>query len=421
MFEIANKDEEYGRAKIKVIGLGGAGGNAVNTMIAEGLVDVEFIVANTDLQAIDANLAKSKIQLGLEITKGLGAGSNPEVGKNAAIEAQDEIVDKLKDADMVFITAGMGGGTGTGAAPVVADLAKQLGILTVGVVTRPFAFEGKRRSSQAEEGLEHLKNVVDSLVVVPNDKLLEVSDQKLSIIDAFKLADSVLHSAVRGISDLINKTGLINADFADICAIMRDKGLALMGSASAQGADRATIAAKEAISSPLLDNITIEGATGMIVNITAAENLTLHETKDAISLITKEADEHAEIIYGTVIDEEMPEDELKITVIATGIDETVSSHVPRNFENQVAQNSVPSVPVEKQEAPTKPSSSQELNSTSQEKELSRADIVDEISEFGFVEQAKKTKKGGAKKGFLGFIQKVMGDQSSSGSEDNMFE
>ncbi len=318
MFDIADNTNLPAGAKIKVIGVGGGGCNAVNTMIRSGLTGVEYIVANTDSQALAANLAGVKIQLGSAVTKGLGAGANPEIGRKAAIEDYEKLSEVLDGADMVFVTAGMGGGTGTGAAPVIAKLARELGALTVGVVTKPFAFEGKKRSRQADEGIKSLEESVDSLICIPNQRLLQLAGESLSLMDTFKAADEVLLNAVQGISDLINNTGLINADFADVSTIMSNKGLALMGTGSASGSDRATIAAKQAISSPLLEDVTIDGATGIIINITGNASLTTHETNQAVSLIMEAADEDAEIIFGTVIDDTMT-DNIKITVIATGL------------------------------------------------------------------------------------------------------
>lgn len=319
MFEVTDTDNlRLNGAKIKVVGVGGGGCNAVNTMIRSGLSGVEYIVANTDAQALSVSLAPTKIQLGGSITKGLGAGANPEVGKKAALEDYENISSILKGADMVFITAGMGGGTGTGAAPVIAKLAKDLGALTVGVVTKPFVFEGKKRFKQAEEGIRNLEESVDSLITIPNQRLLYLAGENLSLVDTFRRADEVLLNAVRGISDLINNTGHINADFADVSTVMANKGLALMGTGSASGAGRAIKAATEAISSPLLEDISINGATGIIINITGSETLSMHETNEAVTLIMEAADENAEIIFGTVIDNNCGDD-VKVTVIATGL------------------------------------------------------------------------------------------------------
>lgn len=318
MFDIADSSNTSRGAKIKVIGVGGGGCNAVNTMIRSGLTGVEYIVANTDSQALNANLAGTKIQLGGNVTKGLGAGANPEVGRKAAIEDYERLSEVLDGADMVFVTAGMGGGTGTGAAPVIAKLAREMGALTVGVVTKPFAFEGKKRARQAEEGIRSLEESVDSLICIPNQRLLQLAGENLSLVDTFKAADEVLLNAVQGISDLINNTGLINADFADVSTVMTNKGLSLMGTGTATGPERALKAARQAISSPLLEDVTIDGATGIIINISGNSSLTTHETNQAVTLIMEAADEDAEIIFGTVIDDTLG-DNLKVTVIATGL------------------------------------------------------------------------------------------------------
>lgn len=324
MFEISNEDQSMetnknqSSAKIKVVGVGGAGGNAVNTMIRSGLSGVEYIAINTDMQALEVNLATNKLQIGSDITKGLGAGANPEVGRKSALEAYDKLSELLTGADMVFITGGMGGGTGTGAAPVVAKLAMELGALTVGVVTRPFLFEGKKRIRQAELGIRSLEDSVDSLITIPNQRLLYLAGEGLSLIETFKKADDVLLNAVRGISDLITHTGIINVDFADVRTVMANRGMALMGTGISTGPDRAIKAATEAINSPLLEDLNIDGATGIIINIAGNGSLTTHETNEAVTLIMEAADEDAEIIFGTVIDEELKE-EIKITVIATGL------------------------------------------------------------------------------------------------------
>ena len=309
-----------GAARIKVVGVGGGGGNAVNTMIAAGLPGVDFIAANTDSQALKANLAPIKMQLGEKLTRGLGAGGNPEVGKRAAQEDVERLREYLGEADMIFITAGMGGGTGTGAAPIIAKVAKELGSLTVGVVTKPFTFEGKRRMKQAEEGMKELKASVDTLIAIPNQRLLSVAGRNSSILETFKKADDVLLQAVRGISDLITVHGLINLDFADVRTIMSEMGMAMMGAAIAQGENRAVEAAQKAISSPLLEEVSIQGARGVLINITGGPDLSLHEVNEAATLIQEEADEEANIIFGAVIDESMG-DEVRITVIATGFGE----------------------------------------------------------------------------------------------------
>jgi cell division protein FtsZ len=304
-------------ARIKVVGVGGGGGNAVNTMISAGLPGVEFIAANTDAQALRSNLSPIKVQLGEKITKGLGAGANPQVGRKAAEEDMERIREHLTGADMVFITAGMGGGTGTGGAPVVARLAKELGALTVGVVTKPFLFEGKKRMKQAEEGMRELKDSVDTLIAIPNQRLLSIAGRNMPILETFKKADDVLLQAVRGISDLITVHGLINLDFADVRTIMSEMGMAMMGAAISAGENRAIEAAQHAISSPLLEDVSIKGARGVLINITGGPTLSLHEVNEAATLIQEEADDDANIIFGAVIDEHMG-DEVRITVIATG-------------------------------------------------------------------------------------------------------
>jgi cell division protein FtsZ len=304
-------------ARIKVIGVGGGGGNAINTMVAGRLEGVEFIAANTDVQALAANKAAVKLQLGRASSKGLGAGANPEVGRQAALENREQIEAALAGADMVFVTAGMGGGTGTGGAPVVADIAKSTGALTVGVVTKPFLFEGNRRRKYAEAGLAELKAAVDTLIVIPNQRLLSVAGENMSLADAFKRADEVLLNAVQGISDLITVHGIVNVDFADVRTIMAEQGMALMGTGRAAGPRRAVEAMQAAISSPLLEDVTLDGATGLLVNITGGAGLTLHEVDEAVSMAHQAADADANIIFGSVIDERLG-DEVKITVIATG-------------------------------------------------------------------------------------------------------
>ena len=307
-----------GTATIKVIGVGGAGNNAVNRMVDSGIKGVEFTAVNTDRQTLLVSKAATKIQIGEKITRGLGAGANPDIGAQAAEESKAEIAEALRGADMVFVTAGMGGGTGTGAAPIVAAAAKEMGILTIGVVTKPFTFEGKKRLSQAERGIESLKGKVDTLVVIPNDKLLQIIDRKTSIIEAFKMADDVLRQGVQGISDLIAIPGLVNLDFADVKTIVLNTGMAHMGIGRASGENRAEDAAKQAIQSPLLET-SIEGARGVIINITGGTNLGLHEVNTAAELIQRSVDPEANIIFGAVIDESLDEDIL-VTVIATGFE-----------------------------------------------------------------------------------------------------
>jgi len=303
-------------AVIKVVGIGGGGVNAVNRMIEAGLKGVEFIAINTDAQALLMSDADVKLDVGRELTRGLGAGSNPEVGRQAAEEHRDELEEGLKGADMVFVTAGEGGGTGTGGAPIVAHIAKQLGALTIGVVTRPFKFEGRRRSTQAEEGVERLRAAVDTLIVIPNDRLLEISDPDTSVLEAFRLADDVLLQGVQGITDLITTPGLINTDFADVSAVMRDAGSALMGIGKARGENRALEAARMAISSPLLE-ASIEGARGVRLTIAGGSDLGLYEVNEAAEIISAAADPDANIIFGAVIDDSLG-DEVKVTVIAAG-------------------------------------------------------------------------------------------------------
>jgi cell division protein FtsZ len=316
--------DDVSHAKILVIGVGGGGGNAVNTMISGNLDGVEFVVANTDLQALEANMAPHKIQLGSALTKGLGAGANPEVGRRSAEESMQHIADVISGADMVFVTAGMGGGTGTGAAPVIAQIARDCGALTVGVVTKPFGFEGKKRSKQAVEGIDRLAAAVDTLIVIPNNRLLALVGQGTSMVEAFRKADSVLLNAVQGISDLMTVPGLINVDFADVRTIMAGMGRALMGTGIGSGKRRATEAAEMAISSPLLEDVSIEGATGILINITGGPDLTLHEVNEASTLIQQAAHEDANIIFGSVIDPNLS-DEVRITVIATGFDHSSKS------------------------------------------------------------------------------------------------
>lgn len=308
-------------ASIKVMGVGGAGGNAINSMIQAGdIEEVTYIVANTDAQALNLSQASEKIQLGSKITKGLGAGSNPEVGRRAAEESIEDIINAITDADILFLAAGLGGGTGSGALPVIAAAAKEQGILTVAIITKPFLFEGKRRLSYAEHAVEQLCSVVDTYIVVPNQKLLAVADPKVSMMDAFTLSNNVLHQAIKGISDIIIKTGLINVDFADVRAVMKDMGRAIMGTAQCKGEDRAAKAALSAINSPLLENINIGGASGILINITGNSDLGLHEINDAAQVVYDMVREDANIILGSVIDPSI-NDEVMVTVIATGFNE----------------------------------------------------------------------------------------------------
>lgn len=333
-------------AVIKVIGVGGGGGNAVNTMIRQGLKGVDFIVANTDAQALRNNLASQKVQLGQSLTKGLGAGANPAVAREAALEDAQTIMESLDGADMVFVTCGLGGGTGTGAAPIIAQHAKSMGILTVGVVTKPFMFEGKRRRRQAEEGLQQMKEHVDTLITIPNQRLIDLATEQLTMLEAFSRVDEVLLSAVKGISDLINIHGMVNVDFADVRTVMGEMGMALMGTGEARGDNRAVIAAQNAISSPLLEDVSIEGATGILINITGTSSMTLYEVNAAATLVQEAAHEDANIIFGSVIDDSLG-DKIRVTVIATG------------FQKEAKAEASVSAPVE-----TRAQSSHVLNLTS---------------------------------------------------------
>jgi len=324
--EISNQSVKYlleegppNGAVIKVIGVGGGGSNAVNRMIAAQVQGVEFIVVNTDLQALKMSNAPIKIQIGQKLTSGLGAGANPEVGRKAALEDTEKIIETLEGADMVFVTAGLGGGTGTGAAPILASLAAELGALTVAVVTKPFGFEGKKRRMQAEQGLAELKECVDTVITIPNERLLQTVQRGTSLQDAFRIADDILRQGVQGISDIIQIPGIVNVDFADVKAIMQGMGMALMGTGTARGENRAVEAAQKAISSPLLEEASIQGARGVLMNITGSGQLGMHEVDEAAKIIQRAADEEANIIFGTVLDEDMGDD-VKITVIATGFD-----------------------------------------------------------------------------------------------------
>ena len=329
MFEFDENIDQS--ARIKVIGVGGGGGNAVNTMIKTGIDGVEFIVANTDAQALRANTASLKIQLGAKLTKGLGAGANPEVGKEAALEDRDRIASILSGADMVFVAVGLGGGTGTGAAPVIAQAAREMGALTVGVVTKPFSREGKLRMQKAEDGVSALKDVVDCLLVIPNDRLIGLAGKSMSVVDAFRPADDVLRQAVQGISDLITTQGMINVDFADVKAVMSDRGMAMMGIGIAEGEKRATEAAMQAISSPLLEEIDISGAKGVLVNICGSSSMTMDDFDEVSRIIHEKVHEDANIIVGLVINEEMGQ-RIKVTAIATGFGSSFTKD--KSSENQ---------------------------------------------------------------------------------------
>jgi len=346
-----------GRASIKVIGVGGGGGNAVNTMIDSGLAGVEFVAANTDSQALLHNLASMKLQLGTEATRGLGCGADPTKGHVSAKEVRERIAELLDDTDMVFVTAGLGGGTGTGAAPVIAEVARELGALTVAVVTKPFMFEGRLRMSHAEQGLDELHRVVDTVITIPNQRLLALAGKNTSMRDAFRLADEVLFNAVRGISDLITIHGLINLDFADVRTIMNEMGAALMGTGTASGEERAVEAARAAISSPLLEDLSIEGAHGVLINITGGEDLSLFEVNEASTLIQEAAHEDANIIFGAVIDDQMEEGTMRVTVIATGLDD---KRVRRSPEQTLRREPRASVTPLRPEPALSPSSSESL-------------------------------------------------------------
>lgn len=315
--EAAASEENFGPAKIKVVGIGGGGGNAVNRMIASKLSGIEFIAANTDLQALRRCEAETKLQLGRKITRGLGAGADPDIGRNSALEDTDKILDVLNGADMVFLAAGLGGGTGTGAVPIIGSLSAEVGALTVAVVTKPFAFEGRRRMLIAERGLEELHKAVDTVIAIPNERLLSFVDRGTTLSDAFLTADDVLRQSVQGISDLITMPGEVNADFADVRAIMCGQGIAVMGTGQASGENRALEAAQRAVSSPLLEDASIEGAGGCLINITGGKSLTLHEVAEAARMVTEAVDPNANIISGLVVDETLDE-EMKVTVIATG-------------------------------------------------------------------------------------------------------
>jgi len=331
LFEPADYKEQ--KARILVIGVGGGGGNALNRMIEDGMSSVEFIAINTDAQDLEENNSQTKLQIGKELTKGLGAGANSEVGRKAVEENKEIIIKDMKNADMVFITAGMGGGTGTGAAPAIAKIAREQGALTVGIITKPFAFEGPIRKRRALEGIKDMKESCDTLLVIPNETLLEIAENNTTVKESFKLADSVLNQATKGISDLINRPGLINLDFADVRTVMKNMGDAIMGTGIAKGQERAILAAQQAINSPLLQDANIKGSKGLLVNITGPSDMTIHELNDASSIIYEESGEDANVILGCVIDESLV-DEINITVIATGLN-NAEEYIPHNryYEN----------------------------------------------------------------------------------------
>lgn len=374
MFEF---EEDLGvNAKIKVVGVGGGGGNAIKTMMRDSTEGIDFVAVNTDIQALKQNDAPVKIQIGHKLTKGLGAGANPEVGRSAALEDAAIIAEAIQGADLVFVTAGMGGGTGTGAAPVIARIAREAGILTVAVVTKPFSFEGRKRQRQAEEGIEALKQEVDTLICIPNDNLLSIVDKSTPIVDSFKMADQILLQSVRGISDLITIPGLINLDFSDIRTIMKDAGVALMGTGIASGENRALEAARLAISSPLLENLSVAGATGILLNITGSSSMTLFEVNEASKLIQQEAHEDANIIFGSVINDDM-KDTVSVTVIATGFKDGAFKGRTAKDQNQTKSwFSYRKVSEEPQETVV----SSSLSTLSQENQESRTDASQILSE-----------------------------------------
>ena len=355
MIELVNSPDPG--ARIKVVGAGGCGGNAVNHMISVGIRNVDFIVVNTDAQALENNHAPVRIPIGQALTRGRGAGGNPEIGRKAVLEDEDKIREVLVDAEMVFVTAGMGGGTGTGSAPVIARLAREIGALTVGVVTKPFQFEGRKRMAQADEGLRELKSAVDTLITIPNQRLLSVASRNTPLKEAFQKADDVLLQAVRGISELVTVPGLINLDFADVRSIMAEMGMAMMGAATVSGENRAVEAAQRAISSPLLEDVSIKGARGLLINITGGPDMALYEVNEAASLIQEEAHEDANIIFGAVIDEKL-KDEIRVTVIATGFGE-LDSLKPSKYSSAGAPITTPI-----QAAVTHPVDPMELQQTS---------------------------------------------------------
>lgn len=378
--KIEKSSRELNKANIKVLGIGGAGSNAVNRMIAAGLNGIEFWTCNTDSQALELSSAKNRIQIGTKLTRGLGAGGNPTIGEKAAEESREEIAAALAGADMVFIAAGMGGGTGTGAAPIVAEVAKEMGALTVGVVTKPFLFEGKRRATQAESGIEQIKQRVDTLITIPNQRLLEVVDHRASIQDAFVEADKVLMQGVQAISDIITVPGLINVDFADVKAVMHSAGSALMGVGKATGEGRAVEAARNAINSPLLET-TIDGACGVIFTVTGGPDLTLHEVQEAANVVYSSVSDEANIIFGAIIDERL-HGEVLITVIATGFDMIMQNSVARRPAAQAVER-----PRQAERAHTAETPKASQQSTSEMKKLA-GDILD-IPEFLRARQGSK--------------------------------
>ncbi|MBN1611741.1 MAG: cell division protein FtsZ [Polyangiaceae bacterium] len=349
--EFADETPQY-QARIKVVGIGGSGGNAINTMVHFGLEGVEFVTVNTDAQALNANAAAEKVAIGASVTRGLGAGADPERGRKAALEDVTRLKECIQGADMVFITAGMGGGTGTGAAPVIAQLAREEGALTVGVVTKPFVFEGRQRARRAEQGLAMLSEHVDTLITIPNEKLIMLADDELTFVEAFRKADEVLFQAVKGISDLITLDGIVNVDFADVRTVMSAMGRALMGTGCAKGEGRARLAAEQAIASPLLDDISVEGATGVLINVVGGADMKMKEIQEAASLIQEQAHEDANIIFGASVDENMA-DVLKVTVIATGFDQ-LADEIPIELTREVRRSPANAIPVSARSVMSRP-------------------------------------------------------------------
>ena len=333
LFEFDSLEDQ--KAKIKVIGIGGAGGNAINRMISSGLSGVEFVAINTDAQDLENNNADTKIQIGKNLTKGLGAGAKSEIGREAMENEKDAVANILEDADMIFVTAGMGGGTGTGAAPIIAEISRELGALTVGIVSKPFNFEGPKRMNRANSGLEEMQRNCDTLISIPNQKLITIADKTTTLVESFQMADNILYQATRGISDLINVHGIVNLDFADVEHIMRNMGDAIMGTGVASGEERAVLAAQQAISSPLLDDVNMQGAKGVLVNITGGDNLTLMEVDEATSIIFEEAGKDADLIFGAVIDPNLGDD-MNVTVIATGFKSKIKNDTINN-KNQISE------------------------------------------------------------------------------------
>ena len=377
LFEPCNYGDQ--KARIMVIGVGGAGGNALNRMIEDGLKDVEFVAINTDAQDLEHNNSQGKLQIGKELTKGLGAGANSDVGKQAAEESQEAIQQIIQNVDMVFITAGMGGGTGTGAAPIISKIARESGALTIGVVTKPFAFEGPRRQQRAFEGISELKKNSDTLLVIPNEILLTITDLDTSVSESFKLADSILHQATKGISDLINIPGLINLDFADIRTVIENMGEAIMGTGIAHGEEKSILAAQQAINSPLLQDVCIKGAKGLLVNITGPKDMTLHEFNDASSIIYEEAGEKADIILGFVQDSNL-EDEVRVTVIATGLNKQDENQANLNSFNTPLKN----IQLDKEKKTNRINSERTLESTTLSQTEEKGNLIkeDQILTFG---------------------------------------